>query len=440
MLQPDRLGPGAEVGASSDPALAVVAGDVEPVRQLRAFTGWVGEEGRELTQTGRVKLADAFELVALLGTGDELEPIGGASSIVSSAELPGLTTVVEWAKASRLVRARGGRLVAVKTSAGLLDRPLELWTRMFEVFPRLGTTLCPSGWGESFMRHHFEEAVGDVLEEMRRQGGTIGLGAACELGWEVVTARYLLHGAPEHHKATWRRMNDRDVRRALGVLENLGALRRDEDCATLTELGWLGVRRAIGEAAPGDAILQVKISLLGVSRPPVWRRLLVAANTRLDRLHEAIQAAMGWEDYHMHVFCDGQAEYGMPDPELGHENERQATLGGLVDGTNGQVRYTYDFGDDWEHDIVVEKVVSAEPGGRYPICLAGKGRCPPEDCGGAWGYRNLREVLADPAHEEHRNMLEWLGLELASEFDPAGFDLDEANNALAMASAGALPR
>ncbi len=441
MLQPDHLGPGAEVGASSDAALAVVAGEVELVRQMRAFTGWVGGEGRKLTQTGRVRLADAFELVALLGTGDEVDPAGGASAIVSSAELSGLTAVVEWAKASRLVRVRGGRLVRVKTSAGLLDRPLDLWTRMVEVFPRLGTTLCPSGWGESFMRHHFEEAVGDVLQEMLRQGGTVGIGAACELGWEVATARYMLDGAPEQHKATWRRANDRDVRRALGVLENLGALRREEDCATLTELGWFGVRRAIGEAAPGDAVLQVKISLVGVSRPPVWRRLLVAANSRLDRFHEAIQAAMGWEDYHMHVFSDGRAEYGLPDRELGFRDERKATLGHLVGGTDSRIRYTYDFGDDWEHDIVVEKVVSAEPGGRYPVCVAGKGRCPPEDCGGVCGYESLREVLANPSDGEHGDMLEWLGLETASEFDPADFDVDDANQALARARVGAaLPR
>ncbi len=439
VLQPDHLDPGAEIAGPSDADLALAAGEVEPLRQVCAFTRWVGEEGRGLTQTGRIRLADAPGLVALLTTGDELDPTGGASAIASSAELSELTTVVEWAKASGLVRMRGGRLVAVKKNAGLLDRPLDLWTRMFEVFPRLGEVLCPSGWAESLMRRHFGEAVGAVLEEMYRQGGTIGISAACGLAWDVVTERYILD-APEQHKTTWRAMNDRDVRRALLVLEHLGALRRDEDHVTLTELGWLGMRRVIGEPEPGDAILQIKMTLLGVSKPPVWRRLLVPADIRLDRLHEAIQAAMGWEDYHMHVFCDGQAEYGMPDPELGHENERQATLGGLVDGTNGQVRYTYDFGDDWEHDIVVEKVVSAEPGGRYPICLAGKGRCPPEDCGGAWGYRNLREVLADPAHEEHRDMLEWLGLELASEFDPAGFDLDEANNALAMASAGALPR
>jgi hypothetical protein len=183
-------------------------------------------------------------------------------------------------------------------------------------------------------------------------------------------------------------------------------------------------------SGPVDFVLQVKISLLGSSKPPVWRRLLVPADIRLDRLHGVIQATMGWEDYHMHVFSDGSCEYGLADPELGHRDERKATLGRLLKREGERIRYTYDFGDDWEHEIVVEKVLAAEPGVRYPVCVAGKGACPPEDCGGVWGYEHLREVLADPADEEHGEMLEWLGLQTAAEFDPARFDVDEVNRAL----------
>ena len=139
---------------------------------------------------------------------------------------------------------------------------------------------------------------------------------------------------------------------------------------------------------------------------------------------------MGWEDYHMHVFSDGSCEYGLADPELGHRDERKATLGRLLKGEGERIRYTYDFGDDWEHEIVVEKVLAAEQGVRYPICVAGKGACPPEDCGGVWGYEHLREVLADPTDEEHGEMLEWLGLQTAAEFDQARFDVDEVNRAL----------
>ncbi len=181
----------------------------------------------------------------------------------------------------------------------------------------------------------------------------------------------------------------------------------------------------------------MKISLLGVSKPPVWRRLLVPAEIGLDQFHDVIQAAMGWEDCHMHVFTGGSAEYGLTDPELGHEDERATTLTGLVSGPGERIRYTYDFGDDWKHDISVEDVVAADPDRLYPTCVSGKGACPPEDCGGPWGYQDLRGVLADTDHEDHDDMLEWLALERASEFDPAGFDVDEADARLAFLSAAA---
>ncbi len=182
-------------------------------------------------------------------------------------------------------------------------------------------------------------------------------------------------------------------------------------------------------------ILQLKIKLVGVSKPPVWRRVLVPAGIRLDRFHQMIQATMGWEDYHMHVFTNGSAEYGLPDPELDHRDERRTLLNHLLKRPGDRIRYTYDFGDDWEHDILVEEVLAAEPDARYPLCLTGKGACPPEDCGGVWGYADLREVLADPAHEEHEDMLEWLGLDNGSEFDPARFDVDEVNGALGLVGA-----
>lgn len=181
-----------------------------------------------------------------------------------------------------------------------------------------------------------------------------------------------------------------------------------------------------------ESILQVKVRLLGVSRPPVWRRLLVPQGIRLDRLHEVIQASMGWDGYHLHVFSAGSAEYGEAAGELGFRDERKVTLGHLLCDVGDRARYTYDFGDDWEHEMVLEKVLAADPGTIYPLCSAGKGACPPEDCGGPWGYEHLREVLADPDHSEHEDMLEWLGLGSASEFDPADFDPDEVAAVLAI--------
>ncbi len=179
-----------------------------------------------------------------------------------------------------------------------------------------------------------------------------------------------------------------------------------------------------------EPILQLKVSLVGASKPPIWRRLLVPATMRLNRLHEAIQVAMGWDDYHLHAFEAGSVDYGPPDPELGHRDERRTSISDLLSGPGDRMRYVYDFGDHWQHDIVVEKVLAAEPGARYPVCLTGKGRCPPEDCGGVWGYADLRATLANPTHEEHADILEWLGIETAAEFDPHAFDADEVNMVL----------
>jgi len=179
--------------------------------------------------------------------------------------------------------------------------------------------------------------------------------------------------------------------------------------------------------AASQPVLQLKLSLVGASKPPVWRRLLVPATIRLNRLHDIIQAAMGWEDYHLHAFEAGGVDYGPPDPELDHRDERRSALHDIINQPGDRMRYVYDFGDHWHHDIVVEKAFGAAFGARYPLCLTGKGRCPPEDCGGVWGYADLRETLADPTSEDHAEVLEWLGIENAAEFDPHAFDADEVN-------------
>jgi hypothetical protein len=178
--------------------------------------------------------------------------------------------------------------------------------------------------------------------------------------------------------------------------------------------------------------MQLKLSMRGVSKPPVWRRLLVPADMRLDRLHDVIQTAMGWTDTHLHVFSTVVGDYGIPDPEPGFRNERSARLAQFLKEPGDRMHYTYDFGDGWEHDIVLEKRLGPDPDERIPTCLAGKGACPPEDCGGPWGYADLKAALADPRHEHHEDMLEWLGLDNAEDFDPAACDVVEINQVLDM--------
>ena len=180
-----------------------------------------------------------------------------------------------------------------------------------------------------------------------------------------------------------------------------------------------------------NVIVQIKVKLLEVSKPPVWRQLQLRADTPLDQLHEILQAALGWQNSHMHVFTFADEEFGVRDPELGHADERKVTLGELTD-IGARFRYTYDFGDDWEHEITIEDLLDPDPETHYPILVASKGACPPEDCGGTWGYANLKQALNDPSHDEHQDMLDWLGLEHASEFDPTTVTLDHLDEELAL--------
>lgn len=190
------------------------------------------------------------------------------------------------------------------------------------------------------------------------------------------------------------------------------------------------MRRRLGEPEPGDPVYQITITLRDVDDPPLWRRLLVSAGIGLDRLHSVIQAAMGWRDCHLHMFEAGDVRYGDPDPELGFRDERSTTLGELVQADVTTIGYTYDFGDDWEHEIVVERALTAVATEHYPRCLDGAGACPPEDCGGPPGYEHVREVVADPDDPEHEEMVVWLGLDAAAEFTPERFDPREVDLAL----------
>ena len=185
-----------------------------------------------------------------------------------------------------------------------------------------------------------------------------------------------------------------------------------------------------------NIIVQIKIKLLGVTKPPVWRRVQLRADTRLDQLHEILQAALGWENYHLHAFSFGDERFGPRDAELALDfgDERQVTLGEVTD-LGARIRYTYDFGDSWEHEILFEDLLDPDPDSHYPILVAAKGACPPEDCGGPWSYTDLKAILANPSHEQHQKMLEWLGLENGSDFDPNAVPNDNISYELALTGA-----
>jgi hypothetical protein len=173
-------------------------------------------------------------------------------------------------------------------------------------------------------------------------------------------------------------------------------------------------------------IFQIKVILDDI-HPPIWRRILVPGNTTLLKLHDILQIVMGWEDYHLHMFTIEGFIYGNPaDDEygdLGTLDEASITLSQVVYGEKQRFTYEYDFGDSWDHTLVVEKILHPEEGIRYPICLKGKRARPPEDVGGVWGYENFLEAIRNPNHDEHEEYLMWVG----GEFDPEAFDLEKVN-------------
>jgi hypothetical protein len=173
------------------------------------------------------------------------------------------------------------------------------------------------------------------------------------------------------------------------------------------------------------SIVSLKVARRG-TRPPVWRRLLVPGTMTLADLHQAIQAAMGWEDCHLHAFDIAGRQYGDRHAVDDVADEKRPTLNSLVKSGIARFTYTYDFGDNWEHTVVIEKRPPPLGPTSYPTCVAGKRNCPPEDCGGPWGYEELLQILADPTHPERAEQIEWLG----EEFDPDDFSVDIANATL----------
>jgi hypothetical protein len=178
-------------------------------------------------------------------------------------------------------------------------------------------------------------------------------------------------------------------------------------------------------AASGE-IFRVKVTLDGL-RPAIWRRL-ETCDCSLADLHEIIQMAMGWEFAHLWHFKVHSTYYGeQVDRELNQLDAHTPTLSKLFAVGTRKFSYVYDFGDNWQHSILIERVVEAEADAVYPRCTKGERRCPPEDCGGVWGYCDLLEALANPDHPEHEERLEWLD----DDFEPEAFDLAAANKRLA---------
>jgi hypothetical protein len=398
--------------------------------QVRELVAWVGT-GRRLTQTGRITLADARTLVVLLGTDDTIDPVIGDRTVKtkSSEELYHLNLLVHWARAAGFVRVTGGRLVPVKKHASLLEQTARVQDALFQAMPKTGEALLPAGWFGSLLGEEFSAGLRTLLLRLYATGDPVPLTGLQEEVWEVLRKRFVLDGLTKERLNTLRLSNDRDVTRVAAVLLRLSAVRRIGEDLVLSEAGRAGTGHMLGQPTPGEPVYRLRIELDAVDQPTVWRRVLVPASIRLDRLHLVVQAAMGWQNCHMHAFAAGGVHYGRPSIELDFQDEAAVALNSLAQ-EGDRLDYTYDFGDSWEHFITVERLLEAEASLRYPSCAEGAGACPPEDCGGAPGYADLKEALADPGHPEHRELRDWLGLQPGAQFDPARFNLAQADQRL----------
>jgi hypothetical protein len=183
----------------------------------------------------------------------------------------------------------------------------------------------------------------------------------------------------------------------------------------------------VPKSQSGFPIYQLKVTLRGI-QPPIWRRLQVASDITLYELHRLLQVAMGWMDCHLHEFARGHTLYGTSDREFGIARlpEKKIRLLDVLFRPRDKMTYQYDFGDSWEHNIVLERILKPSAETSHPICLAGERACPPEDCGGIPGYYELLEALADTEHPEHDHLMEWTG----GGFDPERFDLEGTNRSI----------
>jgi len=184
---------------------------------------------------------------------------------------------------------------------------------------------------------------------------------------------------------------------------------------------------AASEQSLNKPIYQLKVTLRG-SSPAIWRRFKVPGNISLHELHLILQVVMGWTNSHLYRFEIKGTEFGEPNPEsslygLQIKDAKRTMLKKVAPQEKAKFIYEYDFGDSWKHEIMVEKILPTEPRICPPVCLGGKGACPPEDCGGIWGYTELLEIVRNRGHKRHAEVMEWLG----EQFDPEEFDLGKVN-------------
>jgi hypothetical protein len=371
--------------------------------------------GVRLTQAGYLPPALVAEAMAALGWQDDWPGKHNREDLT----IP-ILELRESAQRFGLLRKHRGQLLVTKVGRSLVDDPVGLW-------------------------RHLAARLPDARSEPERDAGTLYLLTVAAgrprddallaegmsiLGWAEGGTRRPLSPVSAFGAArdTWA------VFRRLGLLGERDDWGKPQPPPTLQ--GRMLARAALLEraataptsAAPKPArpateqAVQLTVTLRDIE-PPIWRRLVVPASLTLHELHAVIQTAMGWADYHLHMFNVAGTLFGdIEETDGGPLGDEETFTVGQTAAAVDEFGYEYDFGDSWDHTIRVEQII-ASVGVGTPHLVGGARACPPEDCGGPWGHHHLLEVLADPAHEEHEQLLGWAG----GGFDPEAFDLAETN-------------
>jgi hypothetical protein len=383
------------------------AGVVESYRWLLARVG----DGVRLTQAGHLPPALVAETLQHLGWADDW--IGKPNR--EDQTLPVLD-LRDSAQRLGLLRKHRGTLLPTVAGRRVTDDPAGLWQHLAARLP--------------VARNDPERDAGLLylltVAAARPEPGELLAEGLTVLGWsESGTGRPTAGHAFELARPT------RTVFDRLGLL---GRRRRPDPVPPPTP-GAVALARAALLAPPDEQpapaavprppttqgvdgpAVELNVTLRH-TRPRVWRRLAVPPSLTLRELHAVLQTAMGWEDYHLHLFEIDGVFYGDVEDFPGELGDEETTTVGDVAARASRFRYEYDFGDGWEHDLRIgRRPVPA--GSDRPRCLGGARACPPEDCGGVPGYQHLLELLADPAgaEDEDAELLEWLG-----DYDPDAFD------------------
>ncbi len=391
--------------SESEPDAAEV---IQPYRWLVRRVG----DGLKLTGAGYLPPAVVVEAMTELGWMEGLYGKGNREDHTPMLELR------ESAQRFGLLRKHLGRLLPTKLGRALVDDPEKMWWHIASRLPDART----DAERDAGVIHLLTVAAARPTDQDLLAEGMAVLGWAAALTREPMAPIDAFRTARD----TWA------VFRRLGLISKTGGWFNTELSPSpagvrLARAALLGpiTSTATPEAADpprATAIVELTVTLEGAD-PAIWRRLRVAATTTLNHLHEIIQVAMGWHNYHLHMFEIGTVLYGDLEDVHGRTlgDENSVTLGDVAKAAP-EFKYEYDFGDSWGHHIRIVQVVSSI-GVMKAELLDGARACPPEDCGGVWGYEHLLEVLANPAAEEFEELRLWVG----GEFDPEAFDLATTN-------------